>query len=227
MKNPLFNHDRFNTWQSCHKKYYFKYIKELKFPEFHQDYELGTSVHALIDYNLRGLEVKNLLENADKDIKNNWNSIKNHPIMEKKLIKTEWSFTTAVPNTDCWLIGRIDAIFFDEEKGKYIIADWKTGKYGVPKNINKDFQHKIYLYALYKSRKDLGLNFKPEELCFQYFKISPDGVEPTEIKFSEESMREYEEKFVSIIRRIENTTNFWEAESCKASLCQYKTLCLK
>ena len=89
MKNNLLNHDRFNTWQICRKKYYFKYIKELKYPEFHQDYELGKSIHALIDYHLRGFKTEHLLQNADNKIIDLWNSIKNHPILNKKVIKTD------------------------------------------------------------------------------------------------------------------------------------------
>jgi len=220
MKNNLLNHDRFNTWQTCRKKYYLKYIKELKYPEFHQDYELGKSVHALIDYHLRGLNIEHLLKNTDNKIIDRWNAIKNHPILDKKVIKTEWGFNTSLKETPCWLIGRIDAVFFDEEKGKYIIADWKTGI--IPKNIDTNFQHRIYLYALYQSRKDLGIDFKPENLVFQYFKIIPESVEITEIVFSEEK---YEENFVKIIKKIENTDAFPAQENCNVKICPYRGLC--
>jgi len=223
MKNNLLNHDRFNTWQTCRKKYYFKYIKELKYPEFHQDYELGKSVHALIDYHLRGLETELFLQNADNKIIDRWNAIKNHPILDKKVIKTEWGFNTNLKGTPCWLIGRIDAVFFDEENGKYIIADWKTGV--IPKNIDTNFQHQIYLYALYQSRKDLGIDFNPENLVFQYFKIIPDSVEITEITFSEEKLLEYEKNFVKIINKIENTVDFPAQENCQVKICPYNRLC--
>ena len=225
MKNNLLNHDRFNTWQTCQKKYYLKYIKELKYPEFHQDYELGKSVHALIDYYLRGLNIEHLLQNADNKIIDRWNAIKNHSILDKKLIKTEWGFNTNLKGTPCWLIGRIDAVFFDEEKGKYIIADWKTGI--IPKNIDTNFQHRIYLYALYQSRKDLGIDFEPENLVFQYFKIIPESVEITEISFSEQKLHEYEENFVKIINKIENTIEFPAQENCQVKICPYNGLCRK
>ena len=224
MKNTLLNHDCFNTWETCRKRFYYKYIKELKFPEFNRDYELGTSVHALIDYHLRGLKTDHLLETADEDISGRWQAIKIHPVMDKKVIKTEWSFNTPVKDTGYRLIGRIDAIFFDEETGKYIIADWKTGKF-IPKKILTNFQHKIYLYSLYQSRKDLGLDFNPENLSFQYFKILPDSVEITEINFSEETMLEYEENFVNIIKKIESTADFPVPTNCPLKTCQFKALC--
>lgn len=226
MKNNLLNHDRFNTWQACPKKYYYKYIKELKYPEFNQDYELGKSIHALIDYHLRGLNIEHLLKNADNKIIDRWNAIKNHPIMNKQIIKTEWGFNTNLKGTPYWLIGRIDAVFFDEETGKYIIADWKTGEV-VPKKIDTYFQHKIYLYALYQSRKDLGIDFKPENFVFQYFEIIPESVKKTEINFSEEKLYEYEENFINIIKNIENSVEFPAKENCFDKYCQYKGLCKK
>jgi len=225
MKNNLLNHDCFNTWQTCPKKYYYKYIKELKYPEFHNDYELGKSIHALIDYHLRGFNVEHLLKGSENKIIDRWNSIKNHPILNKKIIKTEWSFNTNLKGTPYWLIGRIDAIFFDEEIGKYIIADWKTGKI-IPQKIETYFQHKIYLYALYKSRKDLELDFKPENLCFQYFEIFPDSVnDSVKINFSEENLLEYEKNFINIIKKIENTAEFQTQKNCSDKYCLYKRLC--
>lgn len=226
MKNNLLNHDCFNTWQTCRKKYHYKYIKELKYPEFHQDYELGKSVHALIDYHLRGFEIGHLLQNAGEEITLRWNAIKKHPILDKKMIKTEWGFNTPIKDTLYWLIGRIDAVFFDEEKDKYIIADWKTGKF-VPAKIQTNFQHKIYLYAFYQSQKDLGLDFKPEDIVFQYFKILPDSVEITEISFSQEKLLKYEENFSDIIKNMENTVDFSDIEDCTVKFCEYKGLCKK
>ena len=224
MKNNLFNHDRLNTWQKCPRMYYYKYIKELRYPEFHQDYELGRAVHSLIDYKLRSLDTEHLLQGADEEILGNWNSIKNHPIMDKRIITTEWGFNTQVPETPCWLIGRIDAVFYDKENGKYIIADWKTGKF-TPQKIHTNFQHKVYLYAFYQSRKDLGLEFAPEDLCFRYFKIANDDIEITEIKFSQETLAEYEESFRNIINRIDKMEHFPSEENCSVKYCQYKGLC--
>lgn len=226
MKNTLLNSDRFNIWEKCPKKYYYKYIKELKYPEFNNDYDLGNAIHALIDYRLRGLKTTHLLQNADNKIIERWDAIKNHPILNKKVIKTEWGFNTKLKDRLYWLIGRIDAIFFDEETGKFIIADWKTGEV-VPKKIHTNFQHKIYLYALYQSRKDLGIDFKPENLVFQYFEIIPDSVNITEIEFSEEKLIEYEENFINIIKKIENYADFTAPENCSIKICRYKGLCKK
>jgi hypothetical protein len=142
MKDKTFNHDHFNTWKICKRRYYYKYIKKLNWPDFNTDYDLGRKIHALIDYKLRKLEIRHLLENADNEIINCWEKIKDHQIFTQKAVKTEWGFNTRINNSDNWLLGRIDAIFFDPETRQYIIADWKTGKYIPKDDIEENLQHK-------------------------------------------------------------------------------------
>lgn len=223
MQDNIFSHDHFNTWQLCSKRYYFKYIKKLNWPDFSRDYEFGRKIHALIDYHLRGLEVDHLLKEESDELLKCWKILKNSYILNKKLIKTEWAFNTRIADTKNWLVGRIDAIFYDPSTKKYIITDWKTGKY-VPKNIDKNFQHKVYLYALYNSQKDLGLDFKQEELEFQYIKVK-DGITVNVVKFSKENEIEYQNMFTSIIKNIDAFTNFEKQEFCPLKQCNYQTLC--
>lgn len=224
MKNAAFNHDRFNTMQKCRKMYYFKYLKELRFPEFHNDYELGNETHALIDYHLRGFDTEPLVKNAKTEVKEVWNRIKTDPIMNKQVIKTEPGFDVPVPGTQGRLIGRIDAIFYDEEENKYVIADWKTGKF-IPQQTASNFQHKVYLYAFYKSRKDFGLDFKPEDLCFRYYKILPDEVETVQYDFSAKKLTEYEEMFRGMINDSESFNSAEIPDICPVRNCDYRGLC--
>lgn len=223
MNNNMYSHDHFNTWQRCPGAYYFKYIKKVDLPNFKQDYELGKSFHALIDYYLRGLPVEHLLITASQDIKDTWKLIFDSPILQKKLIKTEWGFNTRIGNSQNWLVGRIDAIFYDEDTGKYIIADWKTGKY-TPQNIESYFQHKVYLYALYNSRKDLGLDFQPEDLEFSYVKIS-DRLYTDTIPFSAKTVKEYENTFLEIIKKAGDMRDFRPPSTCNFNYCAYTRLC--
>jgi len=225
MKEDVFTHDHLNTWQVCKNRYYFKYIKKLNWPDFAGDYELGRNFHALIDYHLRGFDIQIVLKDASEEVKQCWELIKDNSILDNKLVKTEWGFNTRIADSTNWLAGRIDAVFYDPKKSKYIIADWKTGKY-IPKKIDPNFQHKIYLYALYNSRKDLGLEFKPEKLEFQYIKIQ-DKVSVSNIEFSEDKNAEYEEKFLSIIREIKKTEDFNAPPACPLKPCVYKNLCFK
>lgn len=226
MKENVYNHDQFNTWQVCKNRYYFKYIKKLNWPDFEGDYELGQNFHALIDYYLRGFDIDKFLEEASEELQKCWEQIKDHPILDNRLIKTEWGFNSRIGDSQNWLIGRIDAIFYDKSKDKYIIADWKTGKY-IPKKTEPNFQHKIYLYALYNSQRDLGLSFEPEQLEFQYIKIRNE-VCVNKIEFSKEKEAEYKDNFLRIIEKINATNSFSRHDdTCPIEQCGYKKLCFK
>ncbi|MFH0702395.1 MAG: PD-(D/E)XK nuclease family protein [bacterium] len=225
MEKNVFISDQFNIWEKCKKRYYFKYIKELNLPEPEADYKYGKSVHALINYYLRGFKTDHLLKNADEKIKNTWDIIKNHPILANKVIATEWTFNSKINNTKYWLNGRIDAVFYDEEQNKYIIADWKTGE-NIPKNPEYSYQCMIYLYSFFNSYKDLKLNcdLNQDNLIFQYVKIS-DYVEVFSIPFSEQKEKEYEEILINNIYNMENSSVFPETNPCSVKNCQYKCLC--
>ncbi|EKE04097.1 MAG: hypothetical protein ACD_20C00107G0007 [uncultured bacterium] len=221
MEKNTYNHDRFNTWEKCRKRYYFKYIKELKWPELNDNYKLGQSVHALIDYQLRGLKIDHLLKNIDEDITPHWKAIQSHPIIKNDVIATEWAFNSRIGDSKCWINGRIDAIFYDGQK--YIIADWKTGQ-NIPENPDTDFQSMLYLYAFFNGHKDLGLDLKQEDIVFQYIK-TPKLDNPAPIIYSAE--KEYEGIFLNKIQEIEETKIFDKANPCPLKkYCQYKKLCL-
>lgn len=225
MKENVFTHDHFNTWQICKNRYYFKYVKKLNWPDFEGDYELGQSVHALIDYYLRGINIEILLKDAANEVRDCWDLIKQYDLLQKKLIKTEWGFNSRVGSSKNWLIGRIDAIFYEPETQKYIIADWKTGKY-IPKKIETNYQHKIYLYAFYKSQNDLETCFKPNELEFRYIKIQ-DEVSANTIKFSQDKNEEYEQNFLKIIENINDTAVYNIPDACPLKNCAYSNLCFR
>ncbi|OGI00033.1 MAG: hypothetical protein A2104_03730 [Candidatus Melainabacteria bacterium GWF2_32_7] len=223
MDKNTFNHDKFNTWEKCKKRYYFKYIKELKWPELGDNYKLGQSIHALIDYYLRGLKVDHLLKTADSEIKTHWESIQNHSIIKNDVIVTEWAFNSRIGDSKYWLNGRIDAVFYNKEQAKYIIADWKTGQ-NIPKNPESDFQSMLYLYAFYRGHKDLKLKLKQEDIVFQYIK-TPNMDNPSSISFS--TKKDYEEIFLEKINEIESTKVFYKTDPCPLKThCQYKKLCL-
>lgn len=225
MDKNVFISDSFNTWKTCKKRYYFKYINGLNWAEGENNFKLGKSVHALINYYLRGFNIDKLLLNADEDIKNSWDVIENHPILKNKVIATEWTFNSKIKNTKSWLNGRIDAIFYDSDDKKYIIADWKTGQ-NIPKDPDNSFQCMIYLYSFYNAQKDLRLEFAHDELVFQYVKIS-DKVEIYSIPYSQEKEKIFGRIFEDLVNEIESEKIFNNSNPCALKNCQYKILCEK
>lgn len=224
MDKNTYNHDKFNTWQVCKRRYYFKYVKELNWPELNDSYKLGQSVHALIDYYLRGLKIDHILKNTAEETQKHYLSILNSPISKNEVIATEWAFNSRIGNSEYWLNGRIDAIFYNKQEKKYIIADWKTGQ-NVPKDPESSFQSRIYLYALYNGHKDLELSLKQDDIAFQYIK-TPDMNNPESIIYSAEKEKLYENDFLKIIKDINNEKTFEKNQPCPMlKYCPYKIYC--
>lgn len=226
MNNTTFISDQFETWQTCQKKYYFKYVKRLRLPENKNNFRLGKSVHALVQYYLKGHNIEHLERSIDEDIQSHWNAIKNSSILTKPLVCVEWGFNALVKGTTQWLNGRIDAVFYDEELKRYIIVDWKTGQ-NIPKNPEDSFQCKMYLYSFYKAQKDLGLKFDYSDLCFQYIK-TPDLEFIPALEYSAKKEAQYSEEFKHIINLIETTKNYeltTNSKDCK--YCPYSVFCNK
>lgn len=226
MKDKIFTADQFNTWKRCPAQYYLKYIRALKYPDVLSDYEVGKSLHALLNYHLRGYDVDFFLKNASIDILSRWNLIKNHNILNNAIYKSEWPFLTRVGNSPYWVKGRIDAVFFDPENNKYIIADWKTGE-NIPKKPLDSFQHIIYLYSFYKLAKSLNVQITQDDVSFCYVKIT-DEVLLSEFKYSSADEIMFEKMLNSSIKGMISFTkdDFEEGKyNCSLRKCLYKNIC--
>jgi hypothetical protein len=224
MDKFTFNSDKILVWQQCRKKFYLKYIKEIKVPELENNFEFGKSVHALINYYLKGFEVDFLVKNASDDIKNTWKIINTGNFLCKNSVfLTEWQFNCNLKGTDYWLNGRIDAIFLDKNTSKYTIIDWKTGQ-NIPKDAKFNPQTMIYLFSFFKAQNDLRISLNQADLAFEYVKIS-DSIMTTRIDYSPELEKAYERKLLETFEEIENEKNFPKAEVCTSKYCEYKNIC--
>ncbi len=220
----IFNNSMFETWTTCEKKFFLKYIKSIKIPQDDTFFELGKKVHAMINYKLQGFDML-LMEKASDDITlTHYNSILKHELLKQKVLLTEWGFLCNIADTQNLLAGRIDAVFFDEKENIYTIADWKTGM-SIPKSPIESPQALIYMYSLYKAQNDLNLIIKPEQIRFIF--IQTPSLNESEIWFSEELKNKIENDFLLMIKNMKKTT-FKETEKheqCK--LCEYNFVCSK
>ncbi len=230
MNNNFYTSGHFETWNTCQRKYYLKYIKKFVMPALKNNALLGQEVHALINYKLRGLNIDHLEKTLSEETKLHWDSIKSNPIMKLKPIVSEWSFNVRVLDSPYWISGRVDAIFHDEENEKYIIVDWKTGKV-FSKNSENNYQCKIYQYALYLAAQDLKLDLKPENIQFGYIQTLDDlDQSQTFIDFSNEKFLEYSQEFKKTLTDVNKTKTFSKcsdsiSKACK--FCPYNPLCFK
>lgn len=223
MTNSTYISNQFDVWEKCRKQYYYKYVKKLILPEQESNYKLGREVHALINYYLKGFNIEHLLKHADEDVIKLWNTIKDHNLLKNKIIATEWSFNSRIKDSNYWLNGRIDAVFYDKAKNNCILVDWKTGQ-NIPENPEYNYQCMIYLYSFFKGHKDFGLNLNQNEMIFQFVKIS-DSIDIISIPYSGEKQEEYEKIFLEKIMEIESEKEFDKINPCKTKFCQYKRFC--
>jgi len=138
---------------------------------------------------------------------------------------SEWGFNVSVGDTKDVFAGRIDAVFFDKNTGKYTIADWKTGM-KIPENPVSEPQAQIYLYAFYRAQGDLGIKFEPEDLSFVF--VQTPSLNESRVDFSKELYEKFEKNFVFEIKNMKNCiqpAEFNETKDCK--FCEYRYMCEK
>ena len=144
-------------------------------------------------------------------------------MLKNKIITTEWTFNSRIKNSNYWLNGRIDAVFYDESQNKCILVDWKTGQ-NIPENLEYNYQCIIYLYSFFNGHKDFDLDLNQNDMIFQFVKVS-DNIEIISIPYSIEKEEEYERIFLKKISEIELEKEFNKINPCKSNFCQYKRLC--
>lgn len=221
----IYTNSMLKDWKTCSNKYYFKYIKKILIPQNEEFFELGKKVHALISYYLNNFDMSIMEKTASSEVLEHYHSILKHPILKQQHFLSEWGFNVKVKDTNNLFTGRIDAVFFDKEKNKYTIADWKTGM-KIPSNPILEPQTQIYLYAFYKASKDLGLDIKPEQISFSF--IQTPTLNESAIDFSQELCERFENEFLNTFSQINNyeyKSEFTDSKKCE--FCEYKFMCQK
>jgi len=197
------------TFQTCQKKYYLKYVKNITIPQKLSHFEKGKKIHALANYYLRGDDITKFEQTLNNEEKTIWNLLKNNEYFQKTYVNSEYNISCKVGNY--WLTGRLDAIVKDEKN--YYILDYKTG--AIPKNPEYDFQTIVYLLAFNK----MGFN---NNLYFVYIDLKNNKNHIIEYK----NEKEYEDKIIKIcndIEKYEPKENFEQLKIC--DLCEYKKIC--
>ena len=221
----IYTNSMLKDWKQCQRNYYYKYVKKIVIPKKEDNFELGKKVHALISYKLNGFDTKVMLQAVDDNVLKHYESILNHPLMKQTSLRSEWGFSVNIGKTSDMFMGRIDAIFFDEQTGKYTIADWKTGM-NIPKVPIDDEQARIYLYAFYRCKDDLKLDIEPENIRFTF--VQTPSLNESSLDFSTKLNDMFEADFLNTIKDIKNYRHDsipQENSNCK--FCEYRFLCFK
>lgn len=211
--NNTFSVNMLKTYDTCIKKFDFKYNQKISMPQNPEFFEKGKKIHALANYYLRGANITKLetaFSNAEKEA---WEKLKFNEFFSKKCLHSEYNITSKVG--DYWVFGRLDALMKEEDD--YFILDYKTGQ--IPQNPQHDFQTMVYLICADKIIK------KYNSLKFVYIDLKNNKNHV--IEFSNSQRDIFENAIISKCEAITETKNFDEnLSSNKCKYCEYKKICM-
>ncbi len=209
-----FSPNMLKTYQTCPKKFYYKFVEKINIPQNFTPFEKGQKIHALANYFLKGVNISRIESALTFGEALIWNKLLDNNFFKKDCLKTE--FSMQIKFNDFWLGGRIDAVVFEGDN--YFILDYKTG--AVPKNPQYDFQTMVYFLCLDKYLKNYS------ELSFVYIDLKND--KNFIIKFSQDLLLEYETILKNTLVKITDDKIYSctsDINSCK--FCEYNGICPK
>lgn len=206
-----FSPNMLKTFETCPKKYYFKYIEKISVPQKSNLFEKGKKVHALANYYLRGDDISKMEKTLNSEELKLWEILKQNEFFNKTYVNSEYNLSCKVDNY--WIGGRLDALMKDDKN--YYILDYKTGS--IPKNPEYDYQTITYLLC---ASKMYGDNIK-----FVYIDLKNN--QNSIIDFNTAKAQEYEKRITDICNKITNTQFSEEIEHSKiCDFCEYKKICI-
>ena len=206
-----FSPNMLKTYQSCPKKFYYRYVEGVNVPMSATPFEKGKKIHALANYFLQGVNISRIetaLTDAEREF---WKTLLANPFFQKDYYKSEYQLSCKIG--EFWVGGRLDAVVTTGDE--FFVLDYKTGS--IPKNPEYDYQTMVYLLAL-----DRFLKGKYSSLSFVYINLKDK--QNHVIQFTPTLKSEYEKRIIDICTQIKNDTIYQiNANSC--SRCEYEKIC--
>lgn len=215
-----FTVNKLQTYDECPQKYKLCYIDNIKIlenPIFAEKAEKGNNLHNLINFHLKGQDIRKLITTLTPAEKSLWINFKESEIKNYNIKESEYTFNVKID--EHWLTGRIDALFQHNEN--YIILDWKTGENF--KHNQVKFQTAFYLLCFYEILKAKGTIKTPEQIELHYMNIATNTT--IKIPFDKDKYVQYKTKILEIINKINTNPNFFcnKTEQCKT--CKFCRAC--
>ncbi len=205
-----FSPNMLKTYQTCPKKFYFRYIEGVNVPQSSTPFEKGKKIHALANYFLNGVNISRIetaLTSAEKEI---WQKLLNNEYFKKDFLKSEYQISCKI--ADFWVGGRLDAVVQDGES--YYILDYKTGQ--IPKNPIYDCQTMVYLLAMDRILKNY------DTLSFVYIDLKND--KNCVISFNEKLKADYEKYIENICQSI-IADSLYKPDCTNCNRCEFLKIC--
>ncbi len=107
------------------------------------------------------------------------------------------------------------------------ILDWKTGT-AIPKQVETDWQTKVYCYALVEAQRDLGLSITPQDVVMVYVQANPDKMHHVVVEHSDEKHQAIYERLMASFQSIDTAqqqNQYALPSRCPDKHCPYRPIC--
>ena len=157
-----FSRAKFETFLTCQRRFYLRYIGKVPWP--HQPtavnqqtaMQMGELFHQLTaQYYLNMLDPEQILAELEDPMKLWWQNFLATAPSVKKEERPLVELTLTLPVGDHQLLGRFDMIMVGNNQAH--IYDWKTGKPRSADALQNDWQTRLYLALVVEGRHALGL----------------------------------------------------------------------
>lgn len=206
-----FSPNMLKTYQTCPKKFYYRYIENLSVPMVDTHFEKGKKIHALANYFLQGVNISRIETALSEEEKRVWEALLDNPFFQKDYLNSEYQLSCKI--SEFWVGGRLDAVVTSGDD--YFILDYKTGS--IPKFPEYDFQTMVYLLAL-----DKFLNGNYSSLSFVYINLKDKKNHV--IQFTQSLKQEYEKRIIDVCVQI-NSDLVYSKNISSCMFCEYANIC--
>ena len=133
-----------------------------------------------------------------------------------------------------WLTGRVDRVVktlvnTPAKHSFYWVVDWKTGT-AVPPDFKQAWQTRLYLYAIWEARHQLGLpeTVTIEQLGFVYVEVKPkrkQAVRLYEVLYSQAQHEQTKADLTRVLTGMYLERRFELPATCPDSYCPFGAIC--
>lgn len=202
-----FSPNMLKTYETCPKRFYLKYIKNITMPINDEIFEFGKNIHAMASYYLKKENIYKMEKTLSEQENIVWNYLKNIEYFKYETIATEYNLSIKL--NEYFYSGRLDALLKNSDI--YYILDYKTGS--APKNAKYDFQTMIYLLLVSEF-------FKTNKVVFIYLDLK--NKTEVKIELNENLKNDYIKRIIETTTQIKNEQFDKKSSNCK---CEYNKIC--
>ncbi len=219
--------NQLKEWDKCHAQFYHKTVLKQRWLSDERNFELGKSVHALMDLHAKGLPYEHFKVGLKANIYAHFEALIQHPIAKAPVVASEYAFYLPFQVGDVspiTLTGRIDRISLYD--GSLAIIDWKTGT-AVPHDYATAWQTRLYSYAIWQMRNALGVD---ESLGMHFYYVDvrtnrQPAVKVYTVVIDAEYIAETEGLLKQVLARILAEKRFSLPSTCPDKYCPFSQVC--